>query len=136
MNVFIAIIEEAYITIKMTNRNHWIYAYLKLDDKDRHLEMKEDKFDTKSVNPHEVKKMSSFHNEKMSSKSFKTNTELVKAEKIATNDYNPKSILKDIKSLDTHSNLRSTKKYEKEKNDVEKGFEKLFNKVILLIFVD
>ena len=33
MNVFIAIIEEAYITIKMKNRNHWIYAYLKLDPK-------------------------------------------------------------------------------------------------------
>ena len=31
MNVFIAIIEEAYITIKMKNKNHWIYLYLKLD---------------------------------------------------------------------------------------------------------
>lgn len=33
MNVFIAIIEEAYITIKMKDRNHWIYMYLKLDSK-------------------------------------------------------------------------------------------------------
>ena len=41
MNVFIAIIEEAYITIKMKDKNHWIYMYLKLDPK--YVELKEDK---------------------------------------------------------------------------------------------
>lgn len=41
MNVFIAIIEEAYITIKMNDRNHWIYMYLKLDQ--NFVELKEDK---------------------------------------------------------------------------------------------
>jgi len=39
MNVFIAIIEEAYITIKMKDKNHWIYMYLKLDSK--YIGMKE-----------------------------------------------------------------------------------------------
>jgi hypothetical protein len=55
MNVFIAIIEEAYITIKMKNKNHWIYMYLKLDN--QYVELKEgkkrsqqfDKIEEKSV---------------------------------------------------------------------------------------
>jgi len=33
MNVFISIIEEAYVSIKMKSQNHWIYSYLKLDEK-------------------------------------------------------------------------------------------------------
>ena len=31
MNVFISIIEEAYVSSKMRNQNHWIYNYLKID---------------------------------------------------------------------------------------------------------
>jgi hypothetical protein len=31
MNVFISIIEEAYVSTKMKNQNHWIYSYLKID---------------------------------------------------------------------------------------------------------
>jgi len=31
MNVFISIIEEAYVSTKMKNQNHWIYSYLKVD---------------------------------------------------------------------------------------------------------
>lgn len=31
MNVFISIIEEAYVSSKMHNRNHWVYSYLKID---------------------------------------------------------------------------------------------------------
>jgi hypothetical protein len=48
MNVFIAIIEEAYITIKMKNKNHWIYMYLKLDNE--YVELKEDKRRKKTIN--------------------------------------------------------------------------------------
>ena len=32
MNVFISIIEEAYMANKMNNKNHWIYTYLKIDN--------------------------------------------------------------------------------------------------------
>ena len=38
MNIFVSIIEEAYVTSKMTNQNHWIYSFLKLggeDDKEK-----------------------------------------------------------------------------------------------------
>lgn len=31
MNVFISIIEEAYVSSKTRDRNHWIYSYLKVD---------------------------------------------------------------------------------------------------------
>lgn len=47
MNVFIAIIEEAYITIKMKNKNHWIYMYLKLDN--QYVELRDGKKKTQMV---------------------------------------------------------------------------------------
>lgn len=31
MNIFISIIEEAYISSKTRDKNHWIYSYLKVD---------------------------------------------------------------------------------------------------------
>ena len=31
MNVFISIIEEAYVSSKTKDKNHWIYSYLKVD---------------------------------------------------------------------------------------------------------
>jgi hypothetical protein len=37
MNVFISIIEEAYVSTKMQNQNHWIYSYLKIDPNYVHI---------------------------------------------------------------------------------------------------
>ena len=39
MNVFISIIEEAYVSTKMKNQNHWIYSYLKVDP--RYIQIKD-----------------------------------------------------------------------------------------------
>ena len=32
MNIFVSIIEEAYVASKIKNQNHWIYSFLKLDN--------------------------------------------------------------------------------------------------------
>lgn len=32
MNIFVSIIEEAYVSSKIKNQNHWIYSFLKLDN--------------------------------------------------------------------------------------------------------
>lgn len=40
MNVFISIIEEAYVSSKTKDRSHWIYSYLKVDP--QYIEIKQD----------------------------------------------------------------------------------------------
>ncbi len=40
MNVFISIIEEAYVSSKTKDRSHWIYSYLKVDP--NYIEIKQD----------------------------------------------------------------------------------------------
>lgn len=41
LNIFIAIIEEAYVSCKMENKTHWVYDYMKKDDKNI-MELKDD----------------------------------------------------------------------------------------------
>lgn len=117
----------------MTNRNHWIYAYLKLNDTDRRLEMKEEKYDVKSTValPHLEKSKFSFQNEKFNPKSLKNaNLDQSKPEKKLNNEVISMEISKHIKNLDNYDPyLKDNKNYEKSKNDLEKGLENIFNQV-------
>ena len=119
MNVFIAIIEEAYITIKMKNRNHWIYAYLKLDPK--YDEIKEQ---TKNINKN--------YNTEPNNPSLLDNVSKNKEQKKVMSELASKNILRNILSLDKmefNDIDNSDKQYEKEKVKVESSLEKIFKKI-------
>ena len=119
MNVFIAIIEEAYITIKMKNRNHWIYAYLKLDPK--YEEIKE-----------QTKNITTNYNTEPNNPSLLDNVSKNKEQKKVMSELASKNILRNILSLDKkefNDIDNSDKQYEKEKVKVESSLEKIFKKI-------
>ena len=120
MNVFIAIIEEAYITIKMKNRNHWIYAYLKMDPKYEEIKQKS-KHLTTSIHD-EVKTPSKAHDELSKSKE----------QKKVLSEVASKNILRRILSLDKVEIKDKDKidnAYEKEKMKIDESLEKIFKKI-------
>ena len=119
MNVFIAIIEEAYITIKMKNRNHWIYAYLKLDPK--YEEIKE-----------QTKNITTNYNTEPNNPSLLDNVSKNKEQKKVMSELASKNILRNILSLDKmefNDIDNSDKQYEMEKVKVESSLEKIFKKI-------
>jgi len=120
MNVFIAIIEEAYITIKMKNRNHWIYTYLKMNDKYEEIKQKS-KHLTTSIHD-EIKTPSRNHDELSKSKE----------QRKVLSEVASKNILRTILSLDKvdiKDNDNTDSKFEKEKKKVDESLEKVFKKI-------
>jgi translation initiation factor 2B subunit (eIF-2B alpha/beta/delta family) len=120
MNVFIAIIEEAYITVKMKNRNHWIYAYLKLDPKYEEIENKT--HNLTSSFKEEIKPPSNRNNELSKSKE----------QKKVMNELTSKNILRNILNLDKidFQDIEGAEnKFEKDKKKVEANLERIFQKI-------
>jgi hypothetical protein len=116
MNVFISIIEEAYVSTKIKNQNHWIYSYLKIDP--RYVELKDiDK------NPESPDKKNNFKPQFRHSQALPNSFELGGKEhrKIA-NDVKSKNILREA--------ISSNKQEEFNKEDVERVLNSHFNTVI------
>lgn len=136
MNVFISIIEEAYVSTKMKNQNHWIYSYLKIDPdyvKIKDLEsLKEndirDEIDSSATHNHAHKRKTitsaSHHDISNRSSSLihrhnKEHQELFSAVK-------SKNILREAVSIDKH---KYEKQIEMNKQELEKTIEVHFSNV-------
>lgn len=147
MNVFISIIEEAYVSIKMKSQNHWIYSYLKLDQKyveiNNNKEKENEKEDTK--NPPSPEK-------KLEEKRFsRINSFNLTQGKIITNNsdqlydknfermvskVNSKNMLREIllNNENEGSRFKANEKGERTKEELEKILENYFKNVILYLF--
>ena len=123
MNVFISIIEEAYVSTKMKNQNHWIYTYLKVDPNYIHikdLDEIENKTSTENRISNEVQKQSKDKLKRVS-----------KEERDLLSKVKSKNILREVfdeenkKKVDTSGNNN-------EKQNVEKVLENHFSNVIII----
>jgi hypothetical protein len=120
MNVFISIIEEAYVSTKIKNQNHWIYSYLKIDPK--YVEIKDIKGE----------------NEKMEEVKDNRKLPLKKAISIGSNydvqDRQQRKIVSDVKSKNILREILSdTKTNDEQRENVEKTLNILFNTVKFFI---
>lgn len=52
LNIFIAIIEEAYVNQKMQNKSHWIFDYIRKDKTHHNIQVKEDNLIANKTDKH------------------------------------------------------------------------------------
>jgi hypothetical protein len=115
MNVFISIIEEAYVSTKIKNQNHWIYSYLKIDP--RYVELKD--IDKNDESPEKKSKP-----QPQSSLGLGSSFDIGgKAHRKIVSDVKSKNILREV--------ISTEKSEEFNKDDVEKVLNSHFNTVIL-----
>ena len=117
MNVFISIIEEAYVSTKIKNQNHWIYSYLKIDP--RYVELKDI---DKGIESPEKK-------EKVKPQSRST---LALANSFDIGGKEQRKIVTEVKSKNILREVISNKPEEFNKDDVEKILNSHFNTVIIV----
>jgi hypothetical protein len=147
MNVFISIIEEAYVSIKMKSQNHWIYSYLKLDQKYVEINNKDEgKSEDKnniSINQTAIgKDGNKYPNTLTSKKSYMNNTDQLydKNFERMVSKVNSKNMLREIllNNENEGNKLRVSEKGEKTKEELEKILDNYFKNVkikkILIFF--
>ncbi len=135
MNVFISIIEEAYVSIKMKSQNHWIYSYLKIDPKyvEINKENEKDNNTTKN-NIGQDKKEEKFSRLNSMSKSLVNTADQLydrNFEKMMSK-VNSKNMLRDI-LLNNDLTKNKMKPGEKNKEELEKILDTYFKNVIYII---
>jgi hypothetical protein len=117
MNVFISIIEEAYVSTKIKNQNHWIYSYLKIDP--RYVELKDI---DKGIESPEKKPQVKPH----------SRSTLAMANSFDIGGKEQRRIVTDVKSKNILREFISSNKPEEiNKDDVEKILNSHFNTVIV-----
>ena len=125
MNVFISIIEEAYVSIKMKSQNHWIYSYLKIDPK--YVEINKDNQENNQFKKDDPKisKLNSLNSKSLANtldplydKNF---------ERMMTK-VNSKNMLRDI-LLNENQGKGKYKQGERTKEELEKILENYFKNV-------
>jgi len=137
MNVFISIIEEAYVSIKMKSQNHWIYSYLKIDPK--YVEInKENEKDNLNKSGMQDKKdeQSRFSKVNSMSKSLVNTADQLydkNFEKMMSK-VNSKNMLRDILLNNDTTNRNKIRPEERSKEDLEKILDTYFKNVILILF--
>ena len=137
MNVFISIIEEAYVSIKMKSQNHWIYSYLKIDPK--YVEInKENEKDNLNKSGMQDKKdeQSRFSKVNSMSKSLVNTADQLydkNFEKMISK-VNSKNMLRDILLNNDTTNRNKIRPEERSKEDLEKILDTYFKNVILILF--
>jgi len=133
MNVFISIIEEAYVSIKMKSQNHWIYSYLKIDPKYVEINKENDKDNNIKNGNQDKKEENRFSKMNSMSKSLVNTSDQLydkNFEKMMSK-VNSKNILRDILlNNDTYSKHK-IKPGEKNKEELEKILETYFKNVKL-----
>ena len=116
MNVFISIIEEAYVSTKIKNQNHWIYSYLKIDPK--YVEIKDIKGET------EIKEENKDNKKLPIKKAISINSSY------DVKDRQQRKIVSDVKSKNILREIISdTRNMEEQREDIEKILNTLFNSV-------
>jgi hypothetical protein len=126
MNVFISIIEEAYVSTKMKNQNHWIYSYLKIDPK--YVELKELAENSPEANIKIHGKVNDNKKQDIFAKHDKQQRKIL-------SDVKSKNILREIISENNDKRKTILKKDDIGKKDIEKSLEIKFNKVNFIIIV-
>lgn len=144
MNVFISIIEEAYVSIKMKSQNHWIYSYLKLDQKYVEINNKDnEKIDEKNT----TNIMGSPEKERKDDRKFSrmNSLNLGQGKSLVNNSdqlydknfermvskVNSKNMLREIllNNENEGSRLKASEKGERTKEELEKILENYFKNV-------
>jgi hypothetical protein len=125
MNVFISIIEEAYVSTKMKNHNHWIYSYLKVDP--NYVRIKDvDELENKTLADNRV-------SNEQQRKSIEKMKRLSKEERNLLSNVKSKNILREVfddqnlKKVDQGVNKN-------DKQSVEKVLENHFANVLINIY--
>lgn len=124
MNIFISIIEEAYISSKARDKNHWIYSYLKVDPQFVDIQSGENKkldkleeYDKKiqEFDDYESKenKKTSFGKDNIDSSQPLFKKEYKNVKKIL----NKNQVIKDIMNLD--KNVQNVESLDKNKDNEE-----------------
>ena len=138
MNVFISIIEEAYVSIKMKSQNHWIYSYLKLDQKYVEINNKDNgKNEEKNGNSFDKKEENKFS--RLNSlnlnqgKSFANNSDQLydKNFERMVSKVNSKNMLREIllNNENEGNKSKANEKGERTKEELEKLLENYFKNV-------
>lgn len=134
MNVFISIIEEAYVSIKMKSQNHWIYSYLKIDPKYVEINKENQPESSNTKDTKEIEKKEDNRFSKMNS----LNRSLVNtADQLYDKNFekmmskvNSKNMLREI-LLNNDGQLKNkVKPGEKNKEELEKILDTYFKNVI------
>jgi hypothetical protein len=133
MNVFISIIEEAYVSTKMKNQNHWIYSYLKIDPdyvqiKDLEELKENEERDTTATNNHmrDRKTVVSNTNQDQTYKSSSLIHRHNKEHKELFSAVKSRNILREAVSIDKN---KIVKKSEMNKQELERTIEVHFSNV-------
>lgn len=111
MNIFISIIEEAYISSKTRDKNHWIYSYLKVDPQFVDIQSGENKkLDKLEDYDKKIQEFEDFESKENRNTSFgKDNLDLKqplfkKEYKNVKKLINKNQVIKDIMNLDKNEN--------------------------------
>ncbi len=122
MNVFISIIEEAYVSTKMRNQNHWIYSYLKIDP--NYIKIKDVGEAGNEIDDHGdlVRKEDGYEEKVMT----KEKSKLLKS-------ITSKNILREAVSFSGDKTSKKIEDNKENKENIEKLIESHFVKVSLVI---
>lgn len=137
MNVFISIIEEAYVSIKMKSQNHWIYSYLKIDPKYVEINKENEKETLNKTGINDKKdEQSRFSKMNSMSKSLVNTADQLydkNFEKMMSK-VNSKNMLRDILLNNDTTNRNRIRPGEKSKEELEKILDTYFKNVSLSNF--
>lgn len=138
MNVFISIIEEAYVSIKMKSQNHWIYSYLKIDPKYVEINKENEKENLdKTATQDKKEEQSRFSKMNSMSKSLVNTSDQLydkNFEKMMSK-VNSKNMLRDILLNNESINRSKIRPGEKSKEELEKILDTYFKNVNVLIII-